>query len=295
MINSISESTYQFFLFVSFISLFLGGVALLILSLIAIIELAIRIFEKLENIIKSSPNIGVRGDDGNFVFQKGRFTMKYRLVNPDGESGQKKIELVAMKTRLMGYEREINNFKMDIRRFWDRGLIFSVSRLFLFLFPVILIFYLAVFEPDFVKINRLRGIISNMLNINREKVGMKSDGWVTISGERLTAVDKKREDVSYHVSLYDWLIGKDAGYIFRDRGVVQNHDYGHVIYPVSENNGNINMEKDGKLIHGRSDWFGTGMNWDNVQGTGIREGQVLGHDEHDAVRQKNSKSLFEDK
>lgn len=119
------ESIYHFILFLLFAFLSLSGAAFLIFIIITIIDFGTRIYEKvafikLENRIKRNPNIGLKDEDGNFVFHSRRFTIKYRVVGLGDDSGQKKIELVKMTTRLMRYDWKIKNFKFLIRRFWAK-------------------------------------------------------------------------------------------------------------------------------------------------------------------------------
>jgi hypothetical protein len=292
------ENMHQFFLFVLFILLFSSGFILFIFSMFMIIELATRIYEKivskkLKNIIKRNPNIGLKDKDGNFVFKQGRFILKYRVVDLSDNAGQKKTELIFVKIILLGYEKKLKNFKRNVRRFWiyRKWTYFFEPRAIFLLLLIFLISYFTMFEPEHAKVNRLRWIISKLLKVNKESVAIKPDGWVKISGQRLTAVDKKIEPVSYNINLLDWFSFKDAGYIYRNRGVVENTDYGYVYYTIIyEDNGKVSLKKDEKWIENNSD--ADAITWEEAQGTGIREGKVLGHD---VLRSKDNNLLIKDK
>lgn len=153
---------------------------------------------------------------------------------------------------------------------------------------MILILYLVVFESGYIKNNRLKWIIAKALHLDKARVGVESGGNVTITGQRTTAVDNLKEEVSYHVNIFDWLTFKNSGYINRNRGVVEGKDYGHVVYPVKYNeNGTVTMQNyNEKTIEGRRDSKGIGMNWNDAEGTGIRDRQVFGHDDQ-GTRSKN--------
>jgi hypothetical protein len=279
--------------------LFLSGLVLFVFSIEVVTRIYGKvIFDELKKRIKRNPMIGVEDRDGNLVLQKGRYTVKYRMVNSGAGSGQNTIKLVVMKIRLMGYEREINDFERGVRRFWvnREWAAFLVPKVFFLLFAVIAVLYFGLFESQSVKADQFGWIVSKILRMDKGRVSIKPNGWIMISGQRLTAVDKKFEDVSYNVNLLDWLMFKDSGYIVRDRGVVEGKDYGHVEYPVRYgDDGRIRLEKDGKWIRGNSDEDGMGMEWKKAQGTGIREGQVLGDEEDDNAHPKNNQFLFDDK
>jgi len=55
-------------------------------------------------------------------------------------------------------------------------------------------------------------------------------------------------------------------------------------------NGVINLEKDDKRIKIKSD--SDGINWEEAQGTGIREEKIIGHD---VLRSEDDKLLIKDK
>ena len=277
----------------------MGGFALFIFSVEVITRIYAKIiFDGLKSKIKINPKIGIEDKDGDFVLQRGRYTIKYRMISLGDDPRRNTIKLIMMRIKLMGYEREINDFERSLRRFWAKRewAAFLVPKVFFILFAVILVLYFGVFESQSVKADQFGWIISKILRMDKGRVTIKPDGWIMISGQRLTAVDKKLEDVSYNVNLFDWATFKDSGYIARDRGVVEGKDYGHTEYPVRYgDDGRIRLEKDGKWIRGNSDANGIGMEWKKAQGTGIRKGQVLGDEEDDKAHSKNNEFLFEDR
>jgi len=279
--------------------LFLSGLILFVFSVEAITRIYGKvIFDGLKKRIESNPTIGVEDKDGDFVLQKGRYTIKYRMVSLGDDPRRNTVKLIAMKIRLMGYEREINDFERGVRRSWvnREWAVFLAPKVFLLLLAVIAVLYFGLFESQAVKADQFGWIVSKILRMDKGRVAIKPNGWIMISGQRLTAVDKKLEDVSYNVNWFDWLTFKDSGYIIRDRGVVEGKDYGHTEYPVRYgDDGRIRLEKDGKWIRGDSDGDGMGMEWKKAQGTGIRKGHVLGDEEDDKAHPKNNGFLFEDK
>ncbi len=271
---------YPFFLFILNHLLFLSGIVLCIFSIFIVVRLATTIFDKivfkkLKNIISRAPNIGLKDEEGNFEFKQGRFTIRYRLIDLGDTKEQKKIEFIAMKRRLWGYEEKAQNFSKVVRNFWlyHEWINFFKPKVFFALFSIILIFYLTAYEPEYYKVARFRWLISRILRVNEKSVTVKPDGWVTIQAQRQTAVDRQIEPISYNVNLFDWITFRDDGYISRYKG----RDYGYSNYSVMyDDRGGIKLKKEGDWIEGELNK--DRIDWKKPQGTGIREGKVLGHD-----------------
>lgn len=230
------------------------------------------IFKNLRNTIKKNPHLGLVDEDGNLVFKRGDFVFKYRLIGP---AGQKEVEFISAKRRLRVYEQKVENLKRGFSNLWIYGgwIDFFRPVIFFPLVSMLLILYFVVFEPADFKLQRARWGISRLLRVPVKSVTVKPDGWVTISGQRKTAVDKQIETISYNINPFNWLTFLGDGYIFRDR----SRGYGIVSYPVYDNGGKINLKKEGQWIAGEPD-LGK-IEWKKPQGTGIRAGKVAGHDE----------------
>jgi hypothetical protein len=271
---------HPFLEFILFILLSLSGVVFCILSVLMVMRMVTKIyegvmFEKLKYIIKRSPGIGLKDEDGNLVFKQGGFVLKYRLIALSSPAGEKKIEIIAREKKLWAYERNFDRVKKAFRDFWlySKWINLLEPRFFFPLLLTLLIFYFSVFEPQDFKIQRVRWIISRILRVDMQSVAIAPHGQVAISGKRRTAVDKQVEPISYNVNLFDWFTFKDDGYIMRNRGT----DYGYANYSVIyDDNGKIDLKKEDKWIEGK---FNLGeIKWKEPQGTGIREGKVLGHE-----------------
>lgn len=291
------HNMHPLFIFLLFFLISLSALTLLVLGLLMIIERSIKfyediVFRRLKDTVKRNPDIGTKDRDGYYIFQEGNFTVKYMMAYSASAGKQKKISHIFMHRKLAGYEKKLKKFKRAVIKFWRYhkwGYLLQPRSLFPLL-SLALLTYLAVFEPEDFKVNRFRWVISGILGIDKENVTVKPDGWVNITGHRITAVDKNYEDISYNVNLFDWFLFDD-GYIIRDRGIVQDYDYGIAYYPVVYGeNGRIDLNKDGVWIEGKLET--SEVNWREDQGTGIRKDRVFGHD---LVSFRDHKILIRDK
>ncbi|MDD5679888.1 MAG: hypothetical protein PHI59_01440 [Candidatus Omnitrophica bacterium] len=262
------------------------------------LELSIRIFDgiwhiKLSNIVKRNPAVGLEDKDGSFTYKQGAFTVRYRVISSSIAAQTGKVEIDYIKKDLQRYERRFIRFKRKVSKFWlyRRWTNFlKPAALFLLLLTILLPYYI-LFEPQTDKEYRLRWFISKALGVSMKDVVIGPDGWLIISATRITAGDEQNEPISFNVDLIKWLTFQDDIYVIRDRGVVENYDYGYVIYPVKYyGSGSLMLEKDGKWIEGTV-YRGDKVIWEEAQGTGIRAGAV--HEQR--VDLESDKILIHDK
>ena len=201
------------------------------------------------------------------------------MISSNTDGSFKKVKIDYIQKDLRRYERRFIRFEKKADNFWRyrkwRNFLNPIALLLLLL--MILPPYYILFEPQADKEYRLRWFISTVLRVGMENVAIEPDGWIKVSATRITAVDGQHEPISFNINLAKWLTFQDDGYIMRNRGVVENQDYGHVVYPVKYyGNGSLGMNKDDEWISGKVDGIDE-VTWEEAQGTGIREGAVHGH------------------
>lgn len=284
LIIFILNSVHPFFLWILFCLLYIFAIIFLICGLFVALELSIRIFDwiwyiKLRDIIKRNPDVGLKDKDGSLTYKQGVFTVRYRVISPNIDERFEKVKLDCIKKDLRRYERRFIRFKRKFSNFWlyRKWIFFLKLKTLLLLLLIILLPYYILFEPQVDKEYRLRWFISKVLRVGMENVAIEPGGWIKILATRITAVDKQYEPISFNVNLFNWFTFQDDGYIIRNRGMVENYDYGYVVYPVKYYEiGSLLLEKEGKWIWGsvhRRDE----VTWEEPQGTGIRAGAVHGH------------------
>lgn len=298
LIILILNNVHPVFLFILFYLLYIFAIVFLICIIFAVLELSIRIFDgiwhiKLSNIVKRNPAVGLEDKDGSFTYKQGAFTVRYRVISSSIAAQTGKVEIDYIKKDLQRYERRFIRFKRKVSKFWlyRRWTNFlKPAALFLLLLTILLPYYI-LFEPQTDKEYRLRWFISKALGVSMKDVVIGPDGWLIISATRITAGDEQNEPISFNVDLIKWLTFQDDIYVIRDRGVVENYDYGYVIYPVKYyGSGSLMLEKDGKWIEGTV-YRGDKVIWEEAQGTGIRAGAV--HEQR--VDLESDKILIHDK
>lgn len=284
LIIFILNNVHPFFLFILFCLLYIFAIVLLICIIFAALELSIRIFDgiwyiKLRDIIKRNPDVGLKDKDGSLTYKQGVFTVRYRVNTSNIDERFKKVKLDYIKKDLRRYERRFIRFKREVGKFWLyrkwRNFLKPAIRLLLLL--TILLPYYILFESQADKEYRLRWFVSKVLRVGMEDVVIEPNGWIKVLATRIMAVDAQYEPISFNVDLVKWLTFQDDGYIIRNRGVVENYDYGYVVYLVKYNDGgSLLIEKEGKWIKGVVHRIDEAT-WEEAQGTGIRKGAVHGH------------------
>lgn len=284
LIIFILNSVHPLFLFILFCLLYIFAIVFLICIIFAALELSIRIFDgiwyiKLSNIIKRKPDVGLKDKDGSLTYKQGVFTVRYRVISSNIDERFEKVKIDYIKKDLRRYERRFIRFKRKVSKFWlyRKWINFLKPATLLLLLLTILLPYYILFEPQADKEYRLRWFISKVLRVGMEDVVIEPNGWIKVLATRIMATDEQYEPISFNVDLVKWLAFQDDGYIIRNRGVVENYDYGYVVYPVKyDESGSLLLEKEGKwiggMVHGRDE-----VTWKEAQGTGIRAGAVHGH------------------
>jgi hypothetical protein len=265
-----------------FYLLYIFTIVFLALIVFEAFKLSIIIFDgiwhtKLRGIINKNPDIGLQDKDGNFTYKQGVFTVRYRVVSSNTDGSFKKAKIDYIKKDRYGYGRGFIRFEKKVDDFWRyrKWRNFLRPGMILFLLLIILFPYYLLFEPQADKEYRLEWLISKVLRVRTEDVVIRPDGWIKILATRITAVDRQREPISFNVNLVKWLTFQDDGYIARNRGVVENYDYGDVVYPVHYGISSLFLEKDNGWVSGKLNGIEE-VTWEEAQGTGIRAGAVHG-------------------
>jgi len=230
-------------------------------------------FAILRKRIKKNPYIGQEESHGIYLYKKDGYSINYRIIKLPG--GEVQIEWVSHRRRLNAYEERIRRIKQGLLDFWhyQKWLFFFRPSIFFLLLVSILFFYSEVMEKQETKIARLKWMIASILTINPRDVQYIGDGWLEISGQRTTAVDKIGEPIRYTFNPFRWFFFSEGGFLTRWRG----RPYGYVTHPIVYNDkGEVWINKEGTWRHGRID--GKTIGWEAPQGTGIRAGKVAGHE-----------------
>ena len=268
--------------------------ALCISSVLVALLLATKIFEevmfrKLKKRVETGPRVGLKDDGGDFVYKQGGFTVKYRVIDSIDVGGKAKIKIIAMKRRIWGYEEKVNHAKKAFRNFliYRRWVYFFKPTALFLLLSVIVIIYLAGFEPEESKIDRMKWAVARALKIGPDAVTVELNGGVVVSGERKVKGDGQGEDISYNFNLVDWFTFNDAGFISRNSGGARES----IAYPVDYyGDGYFRMNKDNKWVEGQ---YSQGeVRWVRPQGeAGITAEKIHG----DGMLRPLGKVLVEDK
>jgi hypothetical protein len=230
-------------------------------------------FTILEKRIKRNPYIGKEDSDGTYLYEDNGYSIRYRIIKVSG--GPQTIEWASQKRRLSPWELKIKKTRKWFFEFWHYQkwlVLFRPSLIFVLIISVFL-FYFGVLETQESKIAGLKIIIASALGINTQDIQYLGDGWIEISGQRKTAVDQVSEPIRYTFNPFRWFFFSEGGFLTRWRG----EHYGYVTHPIAYNNrGEVWINKEGTWRHGRID--GRTIEWETPQGTGIRAGEVAGHD-----------------
>lgn len=230
-------------------------------------------FAILKKKIKKNPHIGRENIDGTYDYKQGSYGIRYYITKE--ASGRESIQWVSRRYRLSAYEQGIKGIKGSLFKFWhyQGWLSFLRPPIIFLLFTSMVIFYFGLMEIQRTKAERFKWIVASVVGISPQQIEYIGDGWLDISGQRRTAVDRIYEPIRYRVNPFRWLFSSEAGFITRWRG----EPYGYAAYPVVYNErGDIWINKQDKWRHGNIS--GNTIEWDIPQGTGIRAGKVTGHE-----------------
>lgn len=229
-------------------------------------------FTILKKRIEKNPYIGERDFDGTYLYKKGDYSIRYRIRNIEGKES---IEWISEKRRLSPYEEKMRRIRERFFDFWcyQRWLVFFRPLIFFLLLISLFILYFGFMETQKTKVERFKWIVASVVGVSPQEIQYIGDGWLEISAQRRTAVDRIYEPVQYRFNPFRWLFSSEAGFTTRWRG----EPYRHVTHPIVYNErGEIWINKEGTWQHGKiSDKT---IKWDKPQGTGIRAGKVTGHE-----------------
>jgi len=136
-----------------------------------------------------------------------------------------------------------------------------------------LAFYFGLLETHKSRIDAFKWVVASVAGIDPGKIQYIGGGWIEISTERKTAVDKIHEPVKYTFNPFSWLFSPEIIFVSRWRG----KPYGYATHPVVYNErGEVWINKEGAWRYGKVS--GKDIKWDIPQGTGIRAGKVSGHE-----------------
>lgn len=288
---------YKFLLFLLFILLCLCMFILFAYSVFITIGLIMRIYEKvmskkLEKMVRRNPDIGLKDKEGNFVFEYGRFSFIYKVIDSSDGTERKEIKPVFIERKLTNHERKIKSFKSSVRQFWssDRWVDIFEPGALVPLLVIIVVLYCITLESEHSKDQRTRWIISHLLRIDEKNVMVKPDGLVTISAKRMNASDGSITPVSFDFNPGNLTSSKRDGYVILDKSATESR-YGYGKYPVTlDDSGNISVNRDGRWVTGK--YTEDEIIWDEPQPVGAQGQYVRGHD---LVRLNNGEILIKDK
>lgn len=230
-------------------------------------------FAILKQKIKNNPYIGQEEVDGIYLYKQGKYGLRYRIIK--STRGRESIEWVSCKRCLSTYEEGIKSISKVFFNFWhyQGWFVFFRPPLIFLLIASMVIFYFGLVEKEKTKVERFKWIVASVVGLSSSQVQYIGDGWLEISAERKTAVDRIYEPVRYTVNPFRWFFSSEAGFVTRWRG----EPYGYATHPVVYNErGEVWLNKEGTWRQGKI--VGKEIKWDIPQGTGIRAGKVTGHE-----------------
>lgn len=223
-----------------------------------------------------NPFLGLKDSEGIYIYREGRCIIKYKIFNiANKERGKPSVKIISIKHSLSESEMRLRRAKKIFRNFFNYSkwiYIFRPPILISFILGIAIL-YFGIIEPHQDKVNRLRWIVASVVGVSPQQIQYIGDGWLEISTQRKTAVDRISEPIRYRFNPFRWLFSSEAGFITRWRG----KPYGYVTHPVIYNErGEVWIKKESIWQHGVVS--NNVIKWDAPQGTGIRAGKVTGHE-----------------
>ena len=243
-------------------------------------------FKSLRKKIKKNPALGKLDTDTVYLYREGLYVLKYRIMKD--ALGKEDVEWISQKRYLNSFEEWIKRISKNFFKFCHYQSWFIFLKPFSLVFAVIsiFVFYFGFVEARKTKIERFKWIIASVIQANPEQIEYIGDGWLQISSQRKTAVDKKREPIKYMFNPLRLFFSGGQDFLTRWRG----KPFGYATHPIVYNEfGEVWIYKGGSWQSGRVN--ANTINWDTPQGTGIRKGKVTGHD----IVSENSKLEIKDK
>ena len=230
-------------------------------------------FAILKKKIKENPRVGEEDVNGIYDYKEGGYGIRYRIIKQT--QGKVSIDWVSQRRHVTAYEERVKGIKRGLFKFWyyQGWLAFFRPPIFFLLLASIVIFYFGLIETTKTKMDRFRWIVASVVGVSPQEIQYIGDGWLEISTQRRTAVDRINEPVKYTFNPFKWFFSSEAGFVTRWRG----RPYQYATHPIVYNErGEVWLNKEGTWRQGKI--VGKEIKWDIPQGTGIRAGKVTGHE-----------------
>jgi hypothetical protein len=243
-------------------------------------------FKSLRKKIKKNPSLGKLDTDAAYLYREGLYALKYRIVK--NALGKENVEWVSQKRYLNSFEEWIRKISKNFFKFWHYQSWLNFLKPFSVVLAVIsiFIFYFGFVEARKTKIERIKWIIASVTQANPEQIEYIGDGWLQISSQRKTAVDKKEEPIKYRFNPLKLFFSGGQDSLTRWRG----KPFGYATHPIVYNEfGEVWIYKGGSWQSGRVN--ANTINWDTPQGTGIQSDKVVRQD----IVVENGKLKIKDK
>lgn len=230
-------------------------------------------FRSLRKKIKKNPSLGKLDIDATYLHREGLYALKYRLVKD--ASGKVNVEWISQKRYFNTYEEWIRRIRKNFFKLWhyQKWFIFFRPPIFLLVIISVSIFYFGILETQKIKVERLKWIIAKATGASPKQIEYIGNGWLQITSERKTIVDRKTEPLKYKVNPFMFFFAKGESFVSRWRG----KPFDYTTHPIVYNEfGEVWIYKDGSWRSGKIS--ANTINWDAPQGTGIRRDKVLGEE-----------------
>lgn len=264
---------FRLFVFSLLITGFIGLIIFLLWNFYERLINKIMIF-RIKKKIYQNPFIGEPDRDNIYLYNENRYHLRYKIETSQ-KGGKKLIEWISIRYLSKPSVAMVKKIKNSFAIFFhNKGWVclFRPFSIFLSLFAIA-VFYFGLIESRESKIARLEWIVSRALGVDSTQIRYAGGGWFDMFGNRKIVVDGKEEPFIYTINLWQWLYHEDAGYIMRQREA----PYGDDINTLRiDSRRNIWLHKDGQWHKGSIS--GNKIAWETPQGTGVREGKILGHE-----------------
>lgn len=220
-------------------------------------------FFALKKKIKNNPLIG-KNDFGNkYYYKEGGYAVGYKIGG--ASTGIKTVDWLFLKRRLTFLEEKILNIRRFINNFflYQRWTVIFQPSVILLLIGSMIIFYFGFVETQNTRVERLKWVVALAAGVNPSQIQYVGNGWLEVSGQRKTRVDRISEPIRYTFNPFRWFFSREEGFVTRWRG----ENFGYVTHPVAFNEkGDVWINKEGTWRHGRFTNDRT-VEWDTPQGT----------------------------
>lgn len=200
---------------------------------------------KLKKEIKNNPYIGDKDIDGIYVYTKGRYTIRYKVLNNLGKGPRARI--VSIRHKMTALEREKRNIKHLLKKifYYQSWVNLFKSHIIISFALGTAILYFGVIEPYKVKVDRFRWIVAKVIGVDKDQVEYRG-GLVRIFAKRHPAYKEDAEQVYFTFNPLQIFSSKFTGNVTR-----WSKEAGYVTHQISyDSSDNIWMKLKGDWIHG---------------------------------------------